>query len=256
MRQTLCNRLRSYRTLNIQLNHKTLDQFIELLSGADTLALTSFIRNEIGPRIKAQQGFNFVHVFNAYALCAGIAAVTYFIDQIENFAKWRGNQDQEVRILKESMCQTSPTQEMASFVFQMHVAALQEIENWWSAEQHLPSLDFDVPLNRTRIINLRGLQTPGEANELAAWFLGQYRVDGKVPPHPLHPFPEEVTKLVRDTTQGNPRKFLETLGLILDHGVTEQRTVIDLTFVEPLLGGDYQDTSEEFEEDDYENVER
>ena len=257
VRQALRKKLRSYRTLNVQLNHKTLDQFIELLSGADTPALTAFIRNEIGPRIKARQGFNFVHVFNAYALCAGIVSVTYFIDQIENFAKWARNQDQEVKILRESMVQTSPTAEMASFVFQMHISALQDIEDWWTAE-HLPSLDFEVPINRTRTINLRGLQTTEEATTLAARYLKEYRPDGKEPGEPLHPFSEEVIKMVRDATKGNPRKFLENLGQILEHAVNDKVTVIDLTFVEPLLGEDYQDdeSGDETEEDDFENVER
>ncbi len=255
VRQALRKQLRSYRTLNVQLNHKTLDQFIDLLSGADTSALTTLIRNEIGPRIKAKQGFNFVHVFNAYAVCAGIASVTYFIDQIENFAKWARNQDQEVKILRESMVQTSPTAEMASFVFQMHVSALQEIEDWWTAE-HLPSLDFEAAINRTRTINLRGLQTTEEAKTLASRYLKEYRPDGVKPKDPLHPFPEEVIKMVRDATKGNPRKFLETLGQILDHAVNDGVTDVDLTFVEPLLGDDYQDVVEEVEDDDFENVER
>jgi len=258
IRNTLRKQLRTYKTLNVQLNHKTLDHFIELLSGGDTEALTTFIRNEIGPRIKAKQGFNFVHVFNAYALCAGIVSVTYFIDQIENFAKWARNQDQEVKILRESMVQTSPTAEMASFVFQMHVSALQEIEDWWESE-HLPSLDFEQPINRTRTINLLGLRTTEEAKTLAARYLREYRPNGsKEPRDPLHPFPEEVIKMVRDTTRGNPRKFLETLGQILEHAVTNDERVIDLSLVEPLVGDDYQDISdvESDGDDDFENEER
>jgi len=257
VRTALKNRLRTYKTLNVQLNHKTLDEFIELLSGSDTDALTQFIRNEIGPRIKAKQGFNFVHVFNAYALCAGIVSVTYFIDQIENFANWARNQDQEVKILRESMVQTAPTAEMASFIFQMHVSALQGIEDWWQSE-HLPSLDFEQPINRTRTINLLGLRTTEEAKTLAIRYLKVYRPEGvKEPRDPLHPFPEEVIKMVRDATRGNPRKFLETLGQILEHAVTSNERVIDLSLVEPLLGDDYQDsTDEDAEADDFENEER
>jgi hypothetical protein len=258
VRNALRKQLRTYKTLNVQLSHKTLDEFIELLAGDNTEALTSFIRNEIGPRIKAKQGFNFVHVFNAYALCAGIVSVTYFIDQIENFAKWARNQDQEIKVLRESMVQTSPTSEMASFVFQMHVSALQEIEDWWQAE-HLPSLDFEQAINRTRTINLLGLQTTEEATTLAARYLKEYRAAGvKEPRDPLHPFPEEVIKVVRDATRGNPRKFLETLGQILEHAVTSGERVIDLSLVEPLLGDDYQDTTDEESggEDDFENEER
>jgi len=255
VRSTLRNRLRTYKTLNVQLNHKTLDQFVDLLSGADTPALTAFIRNEIGPRIKVKQGFNFVHVFNAYVLCAGIVSVTYFIDQIENFAKWARNQDQEVKILRESMVQTSPTAEMASFVFQMHVSALQEIEDWWTAE-HLPSLDFELPINRTRTINLRGLKTTEEAKTLAARYLKEYRPEGVTPKDPLHPFPEEVIKMVRDATKGNPRKFLENLGQILEHAVNDCVGDLALTYVDPVVGDDYQDGDEELEDDNLENVER
>lgn len=255
VRRALRDKLRTYHGLNVQLNHKTLDKFIDLLSSTATDELTTFIRNEIGPRVKATQGFNFVHVFNAYASLAGIVSITYFVDQIENFAKWARNQDREIKILRESMCQTSPTAEMASFVFQMHIAALQEIEDWWTSE-HLPSLDFEIPLNRTRTVNLKGLQTADEARLLASRYLSDFRMDGSAPPDHCHPFPEEVIAVVRDAAKGNPRKFLETLGQILDHAIAENQSTIDLLFVEPLLGEDYQDVSDETEEDDFENIER
>jgi hypothetical protein len=255
VRQSLRDKLRSYRGLNVQLNHKTLECFIDLLCGTDTQTLASFIRNEIGPRVKSDQGFNFVHVFNAYALLAGIVSITYFVDQIENFAKWARNQDREIKVLRESMCQTSPTAEMASFVFQMHIGALQEIEGWWTTE-HLPSLDFGIPINRTRTIDLKGLQTKEEAEALAARYLGDFRLDNAAATDPLHPFPKEVIALVRDATRGNPRKFLETLGNILDHAVADGQQIIDLVFVQPLLATDYQDSVEDAGEDDLDNVER
>ena len=255
VRRALRDKLRTFGTLNVQLSHKTLDRFIDLLASDDTAELTSFIRNEIGPRVKANQGFNFVHVFNAYATLAGIVSITYFLDQIENFAKWARNQDREIKVLRESMCQTSPTADIASFIFQMHIAALEEVEDWWVAE-HLPSLDFEAPLNRTRTINLKGLQTTEEAVTLAKRYLEDFRLDGETPKNGLHPFPAEVIAVVRDTAKGNPRKFLETLGKILDHAVAEKHSHIDLLLVEPLLGDDYQDDSDETEEDDLENVER
>lgn len=255
VRRSLKEKLRSYRGLNVQLNHKTLDKFIDLLCSSETDEITSFIRNEIGPRIKANQGFNFVHVFNAFASLAGIVSITYFIDQIENFAKWARNQDREIKILRESMCQTSPTAEIASFIFQMHISALQEIEDWWTAE-HLPSLDFEVPANRTRTINLKGLQTAQEAETLAKRYLDDFRVDGSTPPDALHPFPQEVIKVVRDSSKGNPRKFLEMLGMILDHATSEQQNTIELYFVEPLLGEDYQDDVDDQDDDDLGNIER
>ena len=117
-------------------------------------------------------------MFNAYATLAGIVSITYFVDQIENFAKWARNQDREIKVLRESMCQTSPTAEIASFIFQMHIAALDEVEDWW-VSGHLPSLDFDQPLNRTRTINLKGLQTTEEAVMLAKRYLEDFRVDGE-----------------------------------------------------------------------------
>ena len=255
VRRALQDKLRKFATLNVQLNHKTLDKFINLLASNHTADLTSLIRNEIGPRVRANQGFNFVHVFNAYAALAGIVSITYFVDQIENFAKWARNQDREIKVLRESMCQTSPTAEIASFIFQMHIAALEEVENWWVAE-HLPSLDFEVPLNRTRTINLKGLQTTEEAIALAKRYLEDFRVDEETPTDGLHPFPAEVVAVVRDAAKGNPRKFLEILGQILDHAIAGRQSNIDLLLVEPLLGEDYQDGSDEDGEDDLDNVER
>ena len=258
VRTALRKQLRAYKTLNVQLSHKTLDQFIEHLSGDDTEALTSFIRNEIGPRIKATQGFNFVHVFNTYAICAGIVSVTYFVDQIENFAKWAKNQDREIKILRESMVQTSPTSEMASFVFQMHADAMKYIEDWWESSEHLPSLDFEQPINRTRTINLLGLRTTEEAKTLATRYLKEYRPEGvKEPRDPLHPFSEEIIKMVRDATKGNPRKFLEMLGQIIEHAVSHNERTIDLILVESLIGEGSQDASDDEPEDDedFENEE-
>ncbi len=119
----------------------------------DTGDLVRFIRQEgIGPRIKATQGFNFVHVFNAFVSLAGIVYVAYFIDQIENFAAWTRKQDMEVKVLRESICQTSPTAEISSFIFQMHIRAEQAIENMWKSE-HLPSLSFNKPINAARVVH-------------------------------------------------------------------------------------------------------
>jgi hypothetical protein len=162
--------LRKYRSLNIQLTHKQLDAFIQRLSGSNTPELVSFIRHEIGPRIKAAQGFNFVHIFNAFVSLAGVVYVAYFVDQIENFARFVRRGDRDVKILRESMCQTSPTAEMASFVFQMHARALGAIEDWWMNE-HLPSLDFSKKINQSRIVDLKGLQSLDEAVNLATKYL-------------------------------------------------------------------------------------
>jgi len=254
-RRLVMEALHSYKSLNVQLNHKSLDRFIDLLCGDTTTELTAFIRNEIGPRVKANQGFNFVHVFNAYAILAGIVSVVYFVDQIETFSNWARNQDREIKILRESICQTSPTAEIASFVFQMHASALTGLENWWLAE-HLPSLDFETQINQTRIINLKGLQTSAEAEKLALKYLGENRVEGMEVSSPLHPFSEAGVEYVRAFTKGNPRKFLETLGVILDHAVQAQESVIDLSLIESLLGEGYEDTGSETEEDDFDNVER
>lgn len=184
--------------------------------------------------------------------------MTYFVDQIENFAKWAKNQDREIKILRESMVQTSPTSEMASFVFQMHADAMKYIEDWWESSEHLPSLDFEQPINRTRTINLLGLRTTEEAKTLATRYLKEYRPAGvKEPRDPLHPFSEEIIKMVRDATKGNPRKFLEMLGQILEHAVSQNERTIDLTLVESLIGEGSQDSSDEEPEDDedFENEE-
>ncbi len=255
VRLALLQALRQYKGLNVQLNHKTLERFVDLLSDSKTDELTSFIRNEIGPRVKANQGFNFVHVFNAFARLAGIVSITYFVDQIENFAKWARNQDRDIKILRESICQTSPTAELASFVFQMHIHALQEIEDWWTAE-HLPSLDFESPINKTRTVNLRGLQTTAEAETLAKCYLDEYRLPSDSIVSPLHPFPKEVIAAVRDAASGNPRKFLEKLGQIIDLAAQDKKETIDLFYVEPLLGDDYVDDTEDTADDDFENIER
>ena len=104
--------------------------------------------------------------------------------------------------------------------------------------------------------NLQPRQSGKEAIALAKRYLKDFRIDEERPTDGLHPFPVEVVAVVRDAAKGNPRKFLEILGQILDHAIAEQQPSIDLLLVEPLLGEDYQDDTSEDEEDDLDNVER
>ena len=175
-----------------------------------------------------------MHIFNAFASLAGIVHVIYFVDQIENFAKFARNQERDVRILRESMCQTSPTAEMASFVFQMHINAQRVIEPIWQTE-HLPSIDYAQPLNQTRIVDLRGLASKEHACQVTARLLEGKRPGEAKPPTALHPFDPDVLELVRQACDGNPRKFLEMLDTILVQARTDKMKTIDLTFVRPLV---------------------
>jgi hypothetical protein len=256
IKKGLLNDLRKYRGLNIQLTHATLNGFIDRLCHEDTGDLVQFVRQEgIGPRIKATQGFNFVHVFNAFASLAGIVYVAYFIDQIENFALFTRRQDREVKVLRESMCQTSPTAEMSSFIFQMHIRAEEAIENIWINED-LPSLSFSKRINGARIVYLEGLGTTDEAVELATHYLDQCRMPDVKIPNPLHPFTEEVIEAVRLAVKGNPRSFLESLFNILNQAESQNEKKIDLTFVRFLLEDGGEDVSEDDEDNDYSNPER
>jgi len=254
--RALNKELRRYRGLNIQLTHATVRSFIERLCHNDTEELVKFIRHEIGPRVKANQGFNFVHIFNAFLMLAGIVYVVYFVDQIENFAKFARNQERDLKILRESICQTSPTAEFASFVFQMHIQALQVIEDWWDNIEHLPSLDASKPINTMRIVDLKGLTTTKEATTLAARYLAEKRVSGFRVASDLHPFDGDIVEAIRQAVKGNPRKFLEQLGAILDNAADQQRKKIDLPFVQPYLDDDSSETNVVPEEEEYTNPER
>jgi hypothetical protein len=256
IKHTLLKALRKYRGLNFQLSHATLNGFIDRLCHEDTDDLIQFIRHDgIGPRIKATQGFNFLHVFNAFVSLAGIVYVTYFIDQIENFASWARNQDMGVKILRESICQTSPTAEMCSFIFQMHIRAETAIENIWKSE-HLPSLSFNKPINASRVVYLKGLGSTEEAADLAAAYLAPCRKpDAKVPTS-IYPFTDDVIEAARSAASGNPRRFLESLFNILNQAELQGHKKIDLTFVQPLLNDVGEDVRDDDEDYEYSNPER
>ncbi len=240
IKRALLQKLTNYKNLSIQLSHRQIAGFIDALCHDDTEALAEFIREKIGPRIRTALGFHFVHIFNAFANVAGIAHVIYFVDQIENFAKYARHQDRDVRILRESMCQTSPTADMASFVFQMHINALRVLEPIWHAE-HLPSLDYSLPLNKGRIVDLQGLKSLGDAKKVTAKILSRKRPDGANPSSALHPFNEDTLDLVRQATDGNPRRFLETLDTLLTeakssgNGAYDKTGQLELTFVRSLI---------------------
>lgn len=253
IRRELMKKLNQYRGLPIQLTHHTLRGFIQRLCHNDTHDLVAFIHHEIGPRIKATQGFNFIHVFNAFVTLAGISYVVYFIDQVENFSRFARNKERDIKIIRESICQTSPTADISSFIFQMHIHAFEEIESWWNIE-HLPSLDVEDRRNFTRIVNLKGLKSDA-AKTLAKRYLREYRIDGEDPEDELHPFSDEIVGLVNDNAQGNPRDFLRMLGTILTDAKMKGRSIIDLTYVEPFLDKDYEDEEPE-EEDEFENPDR
>jgi hypothetical protein len=260
IRRALLRKLTRYKNLPIALSHKQVAGFIDALCHDDTEALAEFIREKIGPRIRTALGFHFVHIFNAFASLAGIVHVAYFIDQIENFAKYARNQDRDVRILRESMCQTSPTGDMASFVFQMHINALRVLEPLWHA-QHLPSLDYSLPLNKGRIVDLRGLQSLAEAKKVTAKLFSQRRPAGAKPPTSLHPFNEDSLALIRQATDGNPRKFLEKIDALLTeagrsgNGAYDKSGLLELTFVRALIDGTapQTDIAEEGDDDDLSN---
>ncbi len=253
----LMKQARKYRGLNIQLTHKIVASFLAHLCSPDTDKLVTFVRHEIGPRVKATQGFNFVHIFNLFLNLAGIEYAVYFIDQIENFARFVRNQERDLKILRESICQTSPTAEMASFVFQMHLHALQAIEGWWDNVEHLPSLDAANPLNAMRIVDLQGLTDTKQAETLAARYLKDRRIQGKGTVDSLHPFNREVIEAVRQSVKGNPRKFLENLSAILDQGDSLEIQKIDLPFVAPRLDSDDAAISGPTnDEEEYDNPER
>jgi hypothetical protein len=256
IKQALLKDLRRYRGLNVQFTHATLNGFIDRLCHEDTGDLIGYIRNEgIGPRIKATQGFNFVHVFNAFVSLAGIVYVAYFIDQIENFASFTRKQDREVKVLRESIRQTSPTAEMSSFIFQMHIRAEEAIENMWKSED-LPSLSFNKPINKARIVYLEGLKKPAEAVNLAIHYLDRCRKPDAKIENPLYPFSEDVIEAVRAAVKGNPRSFLEKLFNILNQAELQNQKKIDLTFVQPLLEDSGEDFSEDTDDSDYSNPER
>jgi hypothetical protein len=201
--------------------------------------------------VRVAQGFHFVHIFNAFAALAGIKHVIYFVDQIENFAKFARHQERDVRVLRESMCQTSPTAEMASFVFQMHINAQRVLEPIWQTE-HLPSIDYAQPLNQMRIVNLRGLSSKEHACQVAARLLEGKRPAGAKAPTALHPFDPDVLELVRQGCDGNPRRFLEMLDTILVQARADKVKAIDLTYVGPLVdegAGQYR-VADDIEGDD------
>jgi hypothetical protein len=255
IRRHLERRLRGYQTLGLQLTHKKVKEFIDGLCDEDTAQLRAAV-DEIGPRIKASQGFHFVHIFNTFLRLAGVEYVVYFVDQIENFAKYTNKKDRDIRVLREAICETSPTHEMASFIFQMHVQAQEVIEDWWENIEHLPSLDPKKRINSTRIVDLKGLDTKREAVVLAEKYLDSKRVPGFTPPRPLHPFNEDIIEEVRRSQAGNPRKFLEQLGAILDQAVADNRSKLDLAYVQPLLEEIPEAITQDQEDEEYSNVER
>lgn len=255
IRRALEAEVRRHRSLASQLTHKEVRAFNEHLCSDDTEQLINRMA-EIGPRVKASQGFNFVHIFNVFLRLAGVNYVTYFVDQIENFAKYARRQDQNIRILRESISETSPTRDMASFVFQMHIEAQHAIEDWWDNIEHLPSLDPKKKINSTRIVDLQGLANKKEAILLASKYHSDNRVSGSKTPNPLHPFNEDIIEQVRRSESGNPRQFLQKLGGILDHAVSDNRVKLDLAYVQPLLEDIPEAISTEEEEGEYSNVER
>jgi hypothetical protein len=260
IKRALLQKLTSYKNISIQLSHRQVGGFIDMLCHDDTEALAEFIREKIGPRIRTELGFHFVHIFNAFANIAGIVHVVYFVDQIENFAKYARHQGRDVRILRESMCQTSPTSDMASFVFQMHMNAMHVLDPIWQAEQ-LPSLDYSPPLNRGRIVDLRGIESLSDAKKVTAKLFSQMRPPGANPPTDLHPFTEDSLDLVRRAKDGNPREFLEALDAImaeakkLGNGAYDQSGQLELTFVRGYCdkSAPQSDTPEDGDEDDLSN---
>ncbi len=255
VRRRLESEVRRYRSLGVQLSHREIKLFIQLLCGDNTTELVRRMA-DIGPRIKAAQGFNFVHIFNVFLRLAGIDYVVYFVDQIENFAKYARKQEQNIRILRESISETAPTRDMASFVFQMHVEAQHAIEDWWDNIEHLPSLDAKKRINATRVVELQGLRTKKEAILLAKKYLAGNRVPGAKVSNQLHPFNEDIIEAVLRSEAGNPRQFLQTLGRIIDNAIGDTERKLDLSYVQPFLEDIPEAVVIDDDEEEYSNIER
>jgi hypothetical protein len=138
----------------------------------------------------------------------------------------------------------------------MHVEAQHSIEDWWDNIEHLPSLDAKKRINSTRIVELQGLRTKKEAILLLEKYLADKRTPGAKVPHPLHPFNEDIIEAVRRSESGNPRQFLQTIGRIIDSAISDNRSKLDLSYVQPLLEDIPEAFVTEEEDEEYSNVER
>jgi len=138
----------------------------------------------------------------------------------------------------------------------MHIEAQHAIEDWWDNIEHLPSLDAKKKINSTRIVDLKGLASKKEAILVVSKIHSQNRAPKAKIPNPLHPFNEDIIEVVRRSESGNPRQFLQTLGAILEHAVSDNRVKLDLAYVQPLLEDIPEAITTEEEEGEYSNVER
>ena len=90
-------------------------------------------------------------------------------------------------------------------------------------------------------MDLQGLGSASEAAKVTAKLLTEKRPAGTKPPTPLHPFDKDSLKLILKASDGNPRRFLETLDTVLNRAksagtsAVDKMGVLELTFVKSLV---------------------
>lgn len=214
-----------------------LEDYLYHLASDDSDALERFLVDGVTTWHHDRNGLKYLQLFVAFAELAGIAHVTFFVDQVEDFtappttaAKLQKN----VKIIRDALIESEPFASTASFVFQFHPDAYKRLKDAWMHED-MRSLEWDDPLNAPYVVVLKGLDTFESARILADRCLNHEsfvlsRSDGGI-----SPFTESSLRKVWEATKPKPRDFLRVLHTLLHIGSTDHVDVLDEGFIEPKL---------------------
>jgi len=226
-----------FRRLAVSLDIRNLlDDYLLHLASPDTATLERFLADNVGTWHHDRNGLKYLQILVVFAELAGVEHFTFFIDQVEDFTSQAGSAkiQKNVKIIRDALLESEPFASRASFVFQLHPAAWNRLQDAWRHED-LRSLDPNDPLNESVVVVLKGLETFDSARLLADGCLNDSSVILPNRKAGISPFTEEALRHIWDATKPRPRNYLRVLHDLLQLAKDQRQPMLDEAFVEPKL---------------------
>lgn len=212
------------------------EEFLRKLASTDIVELKNYLEN-VGTWHRIRNGFSYLDTVLTFAKAAGVSKAILFIDQVEDFANTGVplyKRIREVERFRDIVKETAPFNSMTYFILTMHPDALGSISREWE-NARLPSISYDVPENRNRVVVLREIQAVDDAERLFKAYLNypEYRIQET--PDALHPFTSEAVATIQQLNGGRSGYMLRQANQILEIAAVENRVTIDGQYVSTLV---------------------
>lgn len=222
-------------------------EFLELLCGDDSDALSDYVERGVSPAKRTRNGAAYLATFLIMVKAAGINHVLLCCDQLEDFASTnttRQKRTLEIERFRDYLLELQPMSDMLSVVVTMHPRATQAIGEMWHLAD-LPSYDYARDENRHRVVVLEPLHSRDEVAALLQNYLDRFRSDAATE-RGLYPFTNDAIDVILTRSDGKPRDVLRKANALIEAGGEENWDLINGDLAARLLDSFAADADDEF----------